>query len=953
MQPIEELLAASAYLQNLSDNTDLDADADRSCFLALMEDVCNRLESYSFESNEQTLEVAQQTLLTAKTDFAFAWCMTELRGLSSQTALGQWQTRFAEVSIDFALRLAWLSIASKHKVIQNLIVGSAGQVPGLFIFGMGKLGGNDLNFSSDVDLVAYFDPVILPVPEVLGKSYVCHQVLQCLTKLLGQNGAPNFVWRVDWRLRPNASATSLAMSTHAAEDYYFYRASPWHRLALMKARVVAGDRGVGAQFLNTITPFIWRQNLDYRALDELAEIKQRINLEHPALRTQRQWSEPIGDDIAGFNVKLGSGGIREIEFIANALQLVWGGRIYDLRTPNTVEALKALATHDQLEDNAAERLIESYQALRRIENAIQILGNQQTHLIPKSEINQKNVLILLGYQMWTDLVTPLNELRHFVHHTFSELFAEQVASQGDVAQWPIGLELKADEIVQMWEDGYQSYGVSIQLRHRLLPLTQAIASYLCSASESVTSDSNTVVSKDIVSKVSVSKDGHSVQTASDTILRLHGFFKSLPQGEQYFRLLAKSPELLESIVPPLLHSPPMTNLLKQSPHIIDCYVQASWSYPSPFDSDYVLRADQYESRLERLRRFVNEHLYQLYLKFLQGQLSAELFQQALTDLAEHTLELALQVVAEHLELERVPIAVIGMGKVALRRMSPLSDLDLIFIYDADSTSLELASRFVSRLQTAISTPMREGIVYELDTRLRPSGRSGAPTVSLESFDNHHQQRAHTWEHIALMSSRVVAGDKSVIKRFAEIKYRVINTPRNQTQFLSDAQKMWLRVIEHRVTDVTAEIMNSKLRAGGLMQAEYLAACLIIQHPALPSRGMYRAKNGEFDELLMECVADSSLTELPEIIQFWRIQQLWERILGRTNHALTSLPKDYLSRLLEQSEVSTLKELVDKKQRYAGLINQSMSDFFSPIPMSKKQTDEWHERSVDWIAPVKL
>lgn len=931
MRSIEQLYSASTYLRKLSNDSSFDVPLDAANVLSRLEQTCEKLSHYSFDdccdANAQALGDAESILLNAKTDFAFAWCLAELSELAPQPELGRWQTRFAEVSIDFGLRLAWLSIAAKHKVIQNIIYESAGQVSGLFVFGMGKLGGNDLNFSSDVDLVAYFEPTVLPVPEMLGKSYVCHQVLQKLTQLLGQNGASNFVWRVDWRLRPNASATSLAMSTLAAEEYYFYRASPWHRLALMKARVVAGDQSLGSQFMDTITPFIWRQNLDYRALDELAEIKQRINLEHPSLRVQRQWTEPIGVDIVGFNVKLGSGGIREIEFIANALQLIWGGRVYELRTPNTVQALEALSKHGHLTKDAAQRLVESYQALRRIENAIQILGNQQTHLIPQSDSQQRNLLVLLGHQTWNDLLEPLNASRHFVHQTFVELFAEQVASQGEVAHWPPKLNAQADEVVQMWEDGYQAYGVSIQIRHRLLPLTQAIASYLESANTEPVND--------------LSSD------ASQIIIRLHEFFKSLPAGEQYFRLLAETPELLESIVPPLLHSPPMALLLRQSPHIIDCYVQADWHYPAPFESGYVMLAEQYEARLERLRRFVNEHLYQLYLEFLQGVIDVDRFQKALTDLAEHTLELALKIVAEHLELERIPIAVIGMGKVALRRMSPLSDLDLIFVYDADSTSLELASRFVSRLQTAISTPMREGIVYELDTRLRPSGRSGAPTVSVESFENHHRQRAHTWEHIALMPSRVVAGDKTVIARFDAIKRQVVNRPREQPMFLRDALKMWLRITEHRVDEVAIEIMNSKLRTGGLMQSEYLAACLMLQHPALSSNAAFETNSVDFDDLLEECVADTSMAELPNIIQFWRVQQLWERLLGRTNMEVKSLPQEYMLRLLEQSKVASLAELIDKKKRYANLVIQATNDLFDPLNMSKEDVDQWHEAAVKW------
>lgn len=918
---LENKLNASVYLQKLvSKNSDAASGIDFAAAVGIasldevekrIESICQELKS-DLQSADDYLE---QNLLNAKAQFALVWSLAELQNLGTSEQRGRWQTEFAEVSIDFALRLAWLKVGQKHKALAKLVSDSNGKMPGLFIFGMGKLGGNDLNFSSDVDLVAYFDPQKTPVPETLGKSYICHQVLQVLTKLLGQGGASNFVWRVDWRLRPNASATTLAMSTLAAEDYYFYRASPWHRLALMKARVVAGDTDLGNEFLNILAPFIWRQNLDYRALDELAEIKQRINLEHPSLRAQRQWREPIGDDITGFNVKLGSGGIREIEFVANALQLVWGGRGNELQTPHTVTALKALGKHNRLDSDVAKQLVTSYQLLRRVENAIQMMANQQTHLVPKSVEQQQKLLILLGLTDWSDLVRQINVERRLVNHTFEELFAEQALAQGEVPIWPSELSKQADEIVEAWESGYQIYGVSNQVRHRLLPLTKGLANYLTESNED----------------------------PSEIIVRVHDFFRALPAGEQYFRLLAESPALLNRFIPPLLHSPPMASLLKQSPHIIDCYVRSHWQYPELFDSQYVRQAEHHEQRLERLRRFVNEHLYQLYLNFLQGRMEVEEFQSALSDLAEHTLDLALLLVAEHMQLDEVPITVIGMGKVALRKMSPLSDLDLIFVYDPDSVTLELALKYVSRLQTAISTPMREGVVYELDTRLRPSGRSGAPTVSVASFAQHQLQRAHTWEHIALMPSNVVAGQSHPVVEIEAIKSRVISQERDRQQFLKDSLKMWDRIDQHRLTNISHESMNSKLRKGGLMQAEYLAACMILE------RGVELTDKGtKFDDLLATVVAGSTVSNLAEIIQFWRIQQLWERLLGMTGAPLKDMPERYLTRLLEHSEVTSLEELVDKKKRFSAQVEEKMQSFFDPIEMNQKDIDDWVERSVEWL-----
>jgi len=889
-----------------------------------LEDICRHLERYELvkttelkKNVELDLENAEQFLIQAKTDFAFIWSLVELNSIEDHQQRGRLQTRFSEATIKLALRIAWCSVIDKHRELRKVPQFVDGTVTGLFIFGMGKLGGYDLNFSSDVDLVAYYDPELLPVPELLGRSYICQQILLNLTQVLGQGGRSNFIWRVDWRLRPNASANTLAMSTEAATEYYFYQASPWHRVALMKARVVAGDVQCGAEFLNQLHPFIWRQNLDYRALDELAEIKQRINLEHPALRTQRQWREPINDDVNGFNVKLGSGGIREIEFIVNALQLIWGGRITQLRNPNTVDALAALATTDSLPKDVCERLADCYRFLRRLENAIQIQDNQHTHLIPESESKMQKLLHLLGVATWPELVTQLNEVRSFVNERFEDLFAERAAANEAPPVWPKDLSDAANDVINIWEDGYHAYGVSNQVRHRLVPLTRAIADYL---------------------------SGFNGDDANDVVIRLHDFFRSLPIGEQYFRLLAESPQLLNNIIAPLMYSPPMTVLLKQSPHIIDCFVRDAWQYPEPFDSSYVVEAEQYDEQLERLRRFVNEHLYQLYLSFIQGLMAVDQFQSALTELAEHTLDLALKLVANHLELDSVPITVIGMGKVALKRMSPLSDLDLIFVFDSQITSLESASRYVSRLRTAIAVPMREGIVYDLDTRLRPSGRAGAPTISIDSYTTHQHQRAHTWEHIALMPSRVIAGNKMPQMLLNDIKASIVQKPRQQDQFLRDALKMWNRIVTNRIKETSFEHMNAKLRAGGLMQAEYLAACLILQRESQPSQQSII----DFDQMLEQTVAGTDLAELPEIIQFWRIQQLWERLLGHTEKPISALPTSYLARLLEHSGVETLDELIEKKTRYANTIIKAMEKLFADVPMSQQEIDDWQEQSIVWV-----
>ena len=299
-------------------------------------------------------------------------------------------------------------------------------------------------------------------------------------------------------------------------------------------------------------------------------------------------------------------------------------------------------------------------------------------------------------------------------------------------------------------------------------------------------------------------------------------------------------------------------------------------------------------------------------------------------------------------LDQVPITVIGMGKVALKKMSPMSDLDLIFVFDAKDTSLELASRFVSRLQTAIASSMREGILYELDTRLRPSGRSGAPTVSIDSFKTHHMERAHTWEHIALVPSQVVAGRREPQTLIDELKYQVVSKPRDPYQLRVDARKMWQRIIEHRVGDTHLTHMNSKLRVGGLMQAEYLAACLVLGYDGSASHKNNSQQGLELDELLRARLPFYGLEELPEVIQFWRIQQLWERLLGKTGEPLISLRDSYFARLLEQSGCSGMDELLAKKKRYADYVEEGLNSFLSQAnELSLKELDQWSEQAVDW------
>ena len=818
---------------------------------------------------------AAQSLQDLKSRFALGWSFLSLNQADNFAELGELQSRFAAQSIDAALQTAWHQEAKSLK-LKNL----PDHVPGLFILGLGKLGGLDLNFSSDVDLIAYYDPDILPVPEHMGQSYVVNKVLKAMGQILKPRNSPDFVWRVDWRLRPESSASQLSMSIEKAQDFYFFRALPWHRLALMKARVIAGDKETGEEFLGHITPFIWRQNLDFRALDELAHLKTRINLEHPALRQQRAAPQPITPDAIGFNVKLGSGGIREIEFIANAQQLVWGGKQYELRTPNTLAALTQLAALDHLDKSAAQKLSDCYIFLRRLENAIQMLRNEQTHIVPSSLEDRQSIMTLLGEaetdeQNWQNLCARILDIRHFVNAEFEKVFDAgdaEVSISADFADDLKALSPAAKGVAQQWLEGAFP---RLKTRRDFQVLGQKLLEQIFRSSAD----------------------------SGGAIVRINQFFSALSRSEQYLHLLARKPALLDALIPPLLYSPHMTVLLEQSPHIIDVFLSPA----SGMDTGFIFGSEDYETRLERLRRFVNENLFIAYTGFMKTGGTAASLQAQLTALADMTIEAALKIVADDLELERLPLTVLGLGKMGTSRMAPLSDIDLVFIFE-DAVDPDLSQKIVRRLRTVLTAKLSEGIAYELDMRLRPSGRSGPPAVKLSSFADHHKTRAHNWEQIALTHSRIVAGDKTLGQAVLDKRDNILAQPRDKEQFLKDARSMWELIESQRVTDTPLDNFNSKLRPGGLMQAEYTQNC-------------YR-------------LLGMNAGLLEESILFWSKLQLWERLLGLTDHALTDIPAFYKDNVLGQFNANSLKDIAALQSKHAKGVLAAYNKLFEKVSLPR-------------------
>ena len=881
-------------------------------------------------------------LRSLKAQFAYRWATARLKKSIAAEILGQLQTEFAQATINTALKAAWADKQFDRVVPPNKREPD-GSVPGLFILGLGKLGGFDLNFSSDVDLVAFYDPATLPVASMHGRTDITTRVIKKLNQLLAKIIDNEFVWRVDWRLRPNASAMHLAMSTTAAEEFYFFHSYPWHRLAMIKSRVVAGDFSAGNEFLAGLEPYLWRQNLDYQMVDEIFLLKQKINQEHPQLKHARSQGTLHNQDLGdGFNLKLGRGGIREIEFIANAMQLLWGGKKPQLRSPRTLTTLQQLQQCGLLKNDDAQRLSEAYDFYRLLEDSLQILDNSQTHQLPRETEQLQQLLGLLEQYDTKRLWAELSQHRKHVITIFDGLLdigsSEDKNSAVDHAEsltWVSDLPPTEKDIFESWNNGFAMYGISHAQSDPLKPLFIQLAELL---------------------------DASSIDRAG-AIIKLHDFFRTIPKGGQYLRLLAQHPALLNDIVQPLLYSPHMSSLLEQSPHIVDLLLEPH-STPLQqiaFDSEFVLQTTNFETRLERLRRFVNEQLYLHCLQLVHGQLSSIELQQRLTALAEHTIELGLAITNQEMNVSDVPIAIIGMGKLGMRAMAPKSDLDLIFIA-RDGVELEHANQYSSRFQHLMELRTREGRGYEMDMRLRPSGRSGPVTVSLRSFADYQNNNAKTWEHIALSAGRPVAGPLELQNNISAIRASVLGKPREQQQLKFDAAKMLRRLQTQRIGNKNKPGLNIKLRSGGLMELDYLSACACLL--AEPGEALIARP---YDEMIKKvCDAgqlghqifsvaphhEQSLTDfsakISEATNFWRRLQIWSRVMGLDDMALSQLAPHMQPHLLKDMGMESLEQLEHRINETSAFVSASIEalqhNFEHGAPTD---WEDWQELPVKW------
>jgi [glutamine synthetase] adenylyltransferase / [glutamine synthetase]-adenylyl-L-tyrosine phosphorylase len=764
-------------------------------------------------------------LIAAIADIGDIWPLEAVTGALSE---------LAELTLRLAIRHLFLS-AHEAGEIRLQDINRPDLNCGFVALAMGKLGAAELNYSSDIDLILLYDgtAALFAAGRASGNvGSFTSRVARDLITLMEARDANGYVFRTDLRLRPDPAATPPAISLHAALTYYESMGLNWERAAMIKARPVAGDLALGHRFLEAIRPFVWRRGLDFAALADIHAMKRRIDEVQGTAFTQA--GDPVAR-IAGHNVKLGEGGIREIEFLVQTLQMVWGGRDPSLRIRPTVLAMARLAETGHLQETTHRMLDESYRFLRRVEHRLQMVNDRQTHTLPEAPEQMNRISRFMGYE--DTRAFALDVLRHaaIVRSNYRAVF-EFVPEPRDGATFGHELDFRGDDpepastVATLAGLGY----------HEPRRIVATVRRWLSGRVRALRSSR----ARDLITTMvpSILKTLGRQPNPDEAFSRFDRFVSALPAGVQPMSLFQHNPQLLDRIAAVLGAAPMLAEHLARNPNALDGLLETEEGVdPRRTLRTRISAANTLEDAIRIVQRAVKERDFFLSVATLEGRLVADASGLQRTALAEAAVSLLVpRVLADFsTRFGRVTggsLAVVAMGKAGGREMMAGSDLDLMFVYDHPTTTESRGARalpasqwFIRAVQScigALTAPGPEGQMYALDMRLRPSGNKGPIAVSLEAFRRYHEADAWTWERMALTRARVIAGPADLRRRVNEAIEAAICRPIADDVIRRDATSMRERMARelrpHGPWDV-------KLRAGGLIDIEFVAQVLQLIH----------------------------------------------------------------------------------------------------------------------------
>ncbi|WP_296337081.1 bifunctional [glutamine synthetase] adenylyltransferase/[glutamine synthetase]-adenylyl-L-tyrosine phosphorylase [Reyranella sp.] len=754
-------------------------------------------------------------LAVAVADIAEVWALEKITGALSD---------FASGCLDALTDSILLQLARDARID----LGSDPEAAAFTVLGMGKLGAGELNYSSDIDLILLYDR---DAPAITGNDQMGRHFVRCarlLVQLMSETSADGYIFRTDLRLRPDPGSTPLVMSVQAAELYYESVGQNWERAAMIKAHPVAGNRAVGAAFLADMRPYIWRKHLDFAAIHDIHSIKRQIDA-HRGGGTVK---------VFGHNVKLGRGGIREIEFFAQTQQLIFGGRDPSLRLRGTCETIRALSATGHVTPAAAGELIEAYEFLRRVEHRLQMVDDRQTHSLPADEAGVAAIATFLGYPDSAAFQQALLDRLRCVEGHYAKLFEEAPSLAGPGGNLvftgtdddPGTLESLRDMsfrdpsaaagIVRRWHHG--RYRATATARAREL-LTELMPGLL--------------------------KELGTTAAPDQALLNFDLFLANLPAGVQLFSLFKANPALLELLATIMGSAPGLAAHLARRTLLLDSVLSPDFYRPLPSAPEMtadlaavLAKVDHEQDILDLARRWANDRRFQIGVQQLKHIVRPAQAGLAYSDVAAATISALCDRVEQrfadtHGGFRGQRLAVLGLGKLGSREMSATSDLDLIFVYDIPSgleasdgpqplSPIQYYTRLSQKIVTALTAHTNEGALYEVDMRLRPSGRAGPLANSLEGFETYHAQSAWTWEHMALTRARVIHGPPGLVDRLADIVKTTLCRPRDAEALVRDVADMRDRIAQHAPAK---SAWDFKHLPGGLFDIDFVAQYLALRH----------------------------------------------------------------------------------------------------------------------------
>jgi len=760
-----------------------------------------------------------KALRVAKARAALFLAVAEIGGALSTAQATCAISDIADAALEAALDFEFRMLAAQGKLREGAAV--TAENCGLAIFALGKHGGRELNFSSDIDIVAFYDRSASPFADESETPTHYTKAVRHVAARLSDRTDHGYVFRTDLRLRPDPGSTPVAISVGAALVYYESRGQNWERAAWIKARCCAGDRQVGASFLKDMAPFVWRKHLDFATIADIQAMKRQINI-HRNVGGQR---------LLGHNTKLGRGGIREIEFFVQTQQLIAGGRDPELRVRPTADALEALVAGRWIGAATARDLEDTYWFLRAVENRLQMLRDEQTHTMPETEAGARPVARLMGFDSLDAFSTAYIAALNRVTGYYSELFAEGeslATEMGDLVftgteEDPGTLETLAglgfsdprtvSATIRKWHyGGYAATRTATAREH----LTELMPALLKAIAES--------------------------RNADAAFARFDDFLSRLPAGVQMFALLRSHPHLLQLLIDFMASAPRLSEAVIHRAHVVDGLIdpQFAGDVASPEAltetvDTFLSDSRSYEDMIDRARIIGQEQKFMIAAALVGGALSAEQAGRQFTILAETLIRRLFRSVSDAFAQRhgRIPGARAGLlafGKAASAEMTLTSDLDLILLYDlpegaeASDGARPLDpptyfARLTQRFVAAISAPTAEGVLYAVDMRLRPSGNAGPLATSLNRFRTYQRTDAWTWEHLALSRARMILADEGLAGDVeAEIR-AILAAPRDREKIAADVRQMRALMAEERPPRHPFDL---KLMPGGLVDLEFIA-----------------------------------------------------------------------------------------------------------------------------------